>query len=410
MIYILDRKQWPNYDPAYTSMLHYIDFEYFMKNILFKGNRQDRDFYVDILRSTAIGFDTNDKLSIAQIENILNINKNIKIFGLNLDVVNEDELPQCEKYINKLAEKYDNVFFIFFYYECQFRVQKKSLKIPNVIYIANAFEYDPEILHDIYPYYLINSYANCNITDKFYEVYKEQVRLRKFKKYNFFNGVHKPHRIIGYELIKKHQLLEEGFFSYLDYTRYARKHTNIELECELLDITHEEFKNYISSFEIPYHNDTYHENNQPGVYSYPFINPPMYSWQSYISITAETNYEISNNISMSEKSFKPFSGFNIPLIYGQPRINTYLKNIGFDMFEDLFDIRPMFNFVDMKNQLDKNLKIIKDMSLEELHNFYLKNYGRIETNYNTLMKYKTDIFYDGMHTKIEQRLGPRYRI
>jgi hypothetical protein len=93
---------------------------------------------------------------------------------------------------------------------------------------------------------------------------------------------------------------------------------------------------------------------------------------------------MKNDLVLSEKSFKPFFGFNIPLIVGQPTGLKYLKDLGFDLFEDLFDISPKNTKVEIFQQFDKNLKVIKNMSKLELHNFYVENIQRIEHNFNLL--------------------------
>jgi hypothetical protein len=108
--------------------------------------------------------------------------------------------------------------------------------------------------------------------------------------------------------------------------------------------------------------------------------------QSYISITTETFFQDDNNkdLVFSEKSFKPFYGFNIPLIIGQPTGLKYLKDLGFDLFEDLFEINPTYNKNQIFEQLDKNLEKIKKISKLELHTFYQNNLTRICHNFDIL--------------------------
>ena len=185
-------------------------------------------------------------------------------------------------------------------------------------------------------------------------------------------------------------MLDDGFFSYLDYTKFLKNDQHKETTANWLDITIEELETRLSNLEVPYLLETYEPKNQPGVFAAPFLIPFIYSWQSYISITSETNYiERTNVVSLSEKSFKAFAGFNIPLIYGQPNLVEYLKKLGFDMFDDLFDNTVVNSKAETLSKLDRNLQVIKNMSLEELHNFYVKNYNRVQNNfYNLIYKIK----------------------
>jgi hypothetical protein len=118
-----------------------------------------------------------------------------------------------------------------------------------------------------------------------------------------------------------------------------------------------------------------------------FAIPPQYSLQSYVSITTETYFfqnELSKNAVFSEKSLKAFYGFNIPLILGQPASIRYLKDLGFDMFEDLFDLTPKFKKNEIFEQFEKNLKVINSMTKDELHKYYVNNLNRVHSNFQIL--------------------------
>ncbi len=55
-----------------------------------------------------------------------------------------------------------------------------------------------------------------------------------------------------------------------------------------------------------------------------------------VTETEFSNYN-SNNFFISEKTWKPIIGMRPFFIYGQPKLREYLKNNGFDIFEDIFD-------------------------------------------------------------------------
>lgn len=379
MIYILTREGWP-FNKAWEedkTLFQYVNLEYFVTQFLFK----DEPAKVHNMRH-------EDTLVTNEIiDKILSENPDIKLFACDLDCFqNKQSLLSYDEHICK---KYPNVFFIFFYHELDLTliVNEDTRKLNNAIYVLNSFNTGNLDLLDgkVFPYYLMNAY-----TQKHYNtmrnMYRPNENLRKCKKYNFLNGVHKPHRFAAYQLIKKYDMLNDGFFSYLDYPRHSEDERYIKETADFLDMEVDEFKQCLSTFEIPYLLESFEPLTAPGIFSAPFIMPPIYSWQSYISITSETNYiEKTNLVSLSEKSFKAFTGFNIPLIYGQPNLVDYLRHLGFDMFDDLFDNTPTHSKSATFEKLEKNIQTINNMSYQELHSFYTNNLDRIYQNFNNMV-------------------------
>lgn len=61
------------------------------------------------------------------------------------------------------------------------------------------------------------------------------------------------------------------------------------------------------------------------------------TWQdSYLNIVTETVFS-SDEFFISEKTWKPIIGLRPFFIYGQPKLRKYLKENGFDLFEDFID-------------------------------------------------------------------------
>jgi hypothetical protein len=209
--------------------------------------------------------------------------------------------------------------------------------------------------------------------------------LVREKKYNFFNGIHKPHRLKCYEIIKKNNMLSDGYFSYVDFACFKNDESQYQQFMDFLEIeSTTSYLDYLKQFQIPYLCDT--TEVDPNVFV-AFAIPPQYSLQSYVSITTETYFfenQNAKNVNFSEKSLKAFYGFNIPLILGQPTSIRYLKDLGFDMFEDLFDLTPKYTRKEIFEQFDNNVKIIKNMSKNDLHDYYVKNTNRISNNFEVL--------------------------
>lgn len=394
MIYVLEKKTW-HFDSSWSNHkdpFQYIDLEYFIKEFLFK----DQPLTHHLLEQ-------DEKVPVATIDKILSENSDIKVFACNLECFqNTKQLLMYDEFISK---KYPNVFFIFFYHELDVILDNN---IPtngqaNVIYIVNSFAINnPHHVSRVFPYYLVNSYLQKNYGIMM-SLYTPNANLRKFKKYNFLNGVHKPHRFMAYDLIKKNDLLDDGFFSYLDYPHHLQDYDYKKQTSDWLGIGLEEFEDYLTNFKIPYLLETYEPVDQPGIFPTPFINPQIYSWQSYVSITSET-YSIINSdiVSLSEKSFKAFAGFNIPLIYGQTHLYDYLRDFGFDMFDDFFDNSKVLTKEEMITQLDNNLKKLKNISMKELHEFYVKSSDRIFHNFETLTNRMKDRHYEEIHKHVNK--------
>ena len=60
---------------------------------------------------------------------------------------------------------------------------------------------------------------------------------------------------------------------------------------------------------------------------------------SYLCLVTETEFNNATpaNFFTSEKTFKPIIGLRPFFVYGQPKLRQYLKDRGFDIFEDIFD-------------------------------------------------------------------------
>jgi len=88
-------------------------------------------------------------------------------------------------------------------------------------------------------------------------------------------------------------------------------------------------------------------------------------------------------ITFTEKTIKPFQARQVPLIIGQPGLLDVLRNLGFDMFDDLID----YSFEDEVHP-PKRIQLIVD-ELERLLNLDLiefknNNIDRFENNYQHL--------------------------
>lgn len=385
MIHILDYKS-ATFDTDPEILLQYVDlpriFDKFVSETDYVKNTDKENIVYKEIKD-------NQKFTIQTFCDYID-NNEVSLVVCNIDIFYDFEITPNDFFI-KISKKYPNIKFIVSSDETFFRFTKTEYKHSNVFYIINAlsnpysFVDNVDNITNLASYYIMNDYLQeeyCKFIGRLSLVTN---RIVKDKKYNFYNGIHKPHRLKSYELIKKHNLLDEGYFSYADFAYLSKED---EYNQEFMDFlgfkTEEEYKEYLKDFEIPLLYDS--EESDPNIFV-AFAIPPQTSFQSYISITTETHFQaegVPSDIILSEKAFKSFYGMNIPLIIGQPIGLKYLKDLGFDLFEDFFDVTPKYTKVEIFNQLDKNLQKIKSLSKKEIHDFYFENYDRVQNNFYTL--------------------------
>ena len=390
MIHILEYKNcWFDRNP--DILLQYANMPIIFERLLTKtnliGNLVDSKNYIH--KEIFDGETLFNKNSIAE---YIESNSTLSILFFNADIF-ENSIMTANECIDYVSNKYPNIKFIVLTQETFLTYTHRSFKNKNVFYIINSLDNPYEIvatassIERVANYYIINTYLQENYNKFINSLFHQTNDLVRTKKYNFFNGIHKPHRLKCYQIIKDNNMLEDGYFSYVDFAYFKNDEEQYQQFMEFLEFkSTQTYLDYLNEFEIPYLCDTTEVN--PNVFV-AFAIPPQYSLQSYISITTETyffeNYN-AKNVNFSEKSLKAFYGFNIPLILGQPTSIRYLKDLGFDMFEDLFDVTPKYTRNEIFEQFDSNVKIIKNMTRMELHNYYVSNLNRIHHNFEILTK------------------------
>ena len=390
MIHILEYKNcWFDRNPdiliQYVNML--IIFERLLAKTNVIGSLASNKNYIhkEIFEGDTL-FD-KDTLS-----DYIEANSDISILFFNADIF-KNSIVTAADCINYISKKYPNIRFIVLTQETFLTYTKQSFDNKNVFYIINSlsnpYEYVANVskMETVANYYIMNTYLQQNYNTFLNSLFHQTRDLVRTKKYNFFNGIHKPHRLKCYEIIKNNNMLDDGYFSYVDFAYFKNDEEQYQEFMEFLGFDSiESYLKHLNGFQIPYLCDTTEVN--PNVFV-AFAIPPQYSLQSYVSITTETYFfenENARNVNFSEKSLKSFYGFNIPLILGQPTSIRYLKDLGFDMFEDLFDLTPKYKRSEIFEQFDNNVKVINSMTKMELHEYYVNNLNRIHHNYETLTK------------------------
>lgn len=369
MIYAHEYKTF-SYQPLSSVDTDYIDLQFFVKLLNLDG---------------LVYQQYTERVTLDYIDNFIH-RERPRIYFFNRELLKQYHPSDTFR----LAKKYPKTLFVFFDHETHNFESTRKYSKQNFVLICNSYENLESAIHqNTFNYYLLNGGLQVSHNEFMLNLFRSTQELKRPSKYNFFNGVHKYHRIIGYELFKKYNLLDEGYFSYMDYTNYLEDETTIGQIKYFLNLSDDEYEKYINQFQIPY----LHDSNEPNPNIYKaFLIPPQTSLSSYFYVSTETYFFQNQLISTSEKSFKGFLGFNIPLIFGQRKLYSYLRNCGFDMFDDFFDNEECETVDDMIIQFDSNVKKIKDISKSDLHNYYLNTSSRLRHNFDHVVnKTESDI-------------------
>lgn len=231
-------------------------------------------------------------------------------------------------------------------------------------------------------YYLLNA-SFSKIQNTSFELFKNFKYISKNKKSTLLMGGFKPHRTLLYNFVKKQNILDDMYISYMCYNIGNLK--EVEYQSHFFDknkviniISHEEFINLKKDLPIFLDGNMDDDN-------FNLLPPLPYITNSYVHIV-ECNLEGDCMLYTDEKTFRPFLTFSIPLFLGQRGLYQLLKNYGFDVFDDFFDTGKDDEEDDIERMKSyfQNIKKIHDMSYSDLQLFYIESHERILHNYNKL--------------------------
>jgi hypothetical protein len=217
------------------------------------------------------------------------------------------------------------------------------------------------------------------------------------KKFTFLchNRRPKPHRIALLTLLDMEGLLDnpeiiDWSFTYGINNDYNMGSENFEYDAildtsEFISSCDKIIKNRKLSFyeqEVTWFDDhkNYNANNH--------ISSDSHQ-QSYINVITESHFGVEN-IHISEKSFKPFYYFQLPIfVASHKHVEYFRKEHDLFLFDELIDHSYDFEKNTMK-RLQLVVKQVKRLSekKEEIKNFYKKNVDKLIHNHNYIRDYK----------------------
>lgn len=183
---------------------------------------------------------------------------------------------------------------------------------------------------------------------------------KRDKLYICLNNTMRPHRIILVNKLLKYK--EIGYLTAQDSEYYSIKIPELKVDIDTSD---------------------WREVNNRFKVQTQFIN------KAYINIISETIPTKVNFI--TEKSIKPFLNLEFPIIFGHTKIIQYLRNFGFDMFDDIID--HSYDDIEIAELSSTNMeytplylkanlisKEIEKLSKLDMHEIYLKCKDRLIAN------------------------------
>jgi hypothetical protein len=113
-------------------------------------------------------------------------------------------------------------------------------------------------------------------------------------------------------------------------------------------------------------------------------SPGQVLFKSLLSVVNESNDFSIPDVQLSEKTFKVFAWHQIPIFCSSPKQVETVRNIGFDMFDDIvdhsYDDASTLDLHDLKilNVISKLLK--KYPTVEDVNNLRKQLYPRLKAN------------------------------
>ncbi len=256
------------------------------------------------------------------------------------------------------------------------KLQDKKIPIENVFYTDGNYELDSK--HTMIKSFSQNYTANCFYIEEgevgsnlsHFKLTEEQIdkknNIELEKKYICYNRIEKWHRAEVVNWLRQNEYLQDGYVSFppdltLDYTNFS--------------------DNWAYHKICHQHYDT-----------------------SFFSIINEAQFGSFTHSYLTEKTWKAVFNFHPFVIVGSPNSLKYLKDRGFDIFEDIFD-SSYDSIIDKDERLEKILSILHDFlsnnDTQKLKKLRKDIHDRLLHNYNHFWNDFRDYVVEDFNNKIE---------
>jgi len=328
-------------------------------------------------------------------------------FGEKIQAVLDKKPPMGDEVIEYLKNR-DNFFLMMLTahepegeksFQCLKEFIEKNSINPKKIFVVNNNSKLNEIKHkyeldvNVHSIKFIPNTSNLTLS-------RIESSFNENKDGKFFlchNRSPKPHRYSMLVLLKHENVIEDvnwslvSGFKFKNDLFFSELFTKEELQKYKEDIeffTSIDVKKSDYELQEKWFTPNSHEINVEGLPLWMRIPEKSETFEnSYVNIVTESSYLNSESVvHITEKSFRPFYFYQLPIFVSSHHHVKYLKEIyGFDMFEDVIN-HSYDDVIGHKNRLFEIMKEIKRLNenKEKIKEFYKKNYNRFEKNKNII--------------------------
>ena len=355
----------------------------------------------DILDSMNLNYTQVETIRAGETWDIIEILKKHENTLSSNDLIIIDNYSHHDGEPHIKLNEFPNLKFLIFCYDLVNEIQSNDLYYKD--YKKNYKIVTP-VVFDVNDINSFNYYSWNYIKSKDFEISKYlfdsfQNNLKE-KKFIAPFGFLRWDRFLTYQSLYQNNHLDSGWTSFSMKYNYGQKDWSF-FENQLIgfDITESdldlELLNNIKN-NIPFSFDRNTSNEYIKKYSQnSFANTNsrlelLFRHNSYVGIVNDT--QPSNEIPFytSEKLWKPFCTFQFPFIIGNLYSYKFLKNIGFDMFEDVFELNLELENIKTKDLVKLQLESLNKFlskNILEIHEIYQECKLRFIHNYETMIKY-----------------------
>jgi len=153
-------------------------------------------------------------------------------------------------------------------------------------------------------------------------------------------------------------------------------------------------------FDIKNNKKIYENNDNDNFSNYQNVLKKYY-YNTFIEIISETSFTESSFL-ITEKTQNCFYGCNFPIWISSKGTVSYLRNLGFDVFDDIID----HSYDDIDNPIERiyhainnNILILTDIDL--VKQLWIKNQCRFRSN----IKFLQNEFYNKLYNQVEKKFN-----
>lgn len=203
------------------------------------------------------------------------------------------------------------------------------------------------------------------------------------------NGRFNSHRVYTIYKLFQSNLKEDNNISALFYEENSYNNSLKNVESIYSNKINEDFYMKEISPKIPITIDNLVEWGENDFELKGDMHYNLEPFNSHIDLVTENVCYTPNNefeiVTMTEKSIKPLLYYQIPLYVAQKNHAKYLKNLGFDLFEDVFPLN--YDNESDTNRIDMIIDMINDKKNFDFNAFFKENKNRFISNRNLCIDY-----------------------